>query len=38
MSKWQQLDVFISTNTKIGRFILPIGTLWFPDFATHPFL
>jgi len=26
MSKLQQLDVFIGTNTKIGRLILPIGT------------
>ncbi|MCY9855057.1 HipA domain-containing protein [Vibrio mediterranei] len=26
MSKLQQLDVFIGTNTKIGRLILPVGT------------
>ncbi|HGZ6494878.1 HipA domain-containing protein [Vibrio parahaemolyticus] len=26
MSKLQQLDVFIGTNTKIGRLILPFGT------------
>ncbi|CAH7132713.1 conserved hypothetical protein [Vibrio chagasii] len=39
MSKLQQLDVSIDTNTKIGRLILPVGmeTHWFPDFATYPF-
>lgn len=26
MSKLQQLDVFLGTNTKIGRLILPVGT------------
>ncbi|MGR5390912.1 HipA domain-containing protein, partial [Vibrio crassostreae] len=26
MSKLQQLDVFIGTNTKIGRLVLPVGT------------
>lgn len=26
MSKLQQLDVFIGTNTQIGRLILPVGT------------
>ena len=26
MSKLQRLDVFIGTNTKIGRLILPVGT------------
>ncbi|WP_425598592.1 HipA N-terminal domain-containing protein [Vibrio coralliilyticus] len=26
MSKLRQLDVFIGTNTKIGRLILPVGT------------
>lgn len=26
MSKLQQLDVFIGTNTKIGRLTLPVGT------------
>lgn len=26
MSKLQQLDVFIGTNTKIGRLILSVGT------------
>lgn len=26
MSKLQQLDVFIGTNTKVGRLILPVGT------------
>ncbi len=26
MSKLQQLDVYIGTNTKIGRLILPVGT------------
>ena len=26
MSKLQQLDLFIGTNTQIGRLMLPVGT------------